>query len=287
MHSLDDLNAATPDAFAAMLEGVFEHAPWVAQATAAARPFATVTALHEALMATVSAVPQATLLGFLNGHPPLARGAFADPALTVASRDEQAGLALDALGAGYDRFAALSAAYAARFGFPFIICVRRHTAASVVRTLESRLAAGREEEVAASLAEIGLISRLRLVARVGGPGMPRCWGHLSTHVLDTARGRPAEGVAIELFREGVVLARAVTDRRGRTPQALIEGEPLRIGGYELRFHIGAYFAGWSPPVADPAWYDVIPVCFSIAEPEGDYHIPLLAAPWQYTTYRGS
>jgi 5-hydroxyisourate hydrolase-like protein (transthyretin family) len=65
---------------------------------------------------------------------------------------------------------------------------------------------------------------------------------------------------------------------------LISGEPLRIGTYELAFHVGAYFRATA---ADPPYLDIVPIRFSIAEPEGHYHVPLLVTPWSYTTYRGS
>jgi 2-oxo-4-hydroxy-4-carboxy-5-ureidoimidazoline decarboxylase len=121
---------------------------------------------------------------------------------------------------------------------------------------------------------------------VDGPDLPKTTGHLSTHVLDTARGKPAEGIRIELFREGTLIKEAITNPDGRTEEPLLFAEPLRIGRYELRFHLGDFYADW-PDVSDPPWHDVIPVRFAIAEPEGHYHIPLLLNAWSYTTYRGS
>jgi hydroxyisourate hydrolase len=111
-------------------------------------------------------------------------------------------------------------------------------------------------------------------------------------VLDTAHGRPAAGVGIELVRldgdDRTPLKTVATNADGRTDAPLIGGEPLRIGTYELTFHIGAYFAAQTPAaVADPPFLDVVPIRFAIAEPEGHYHVPLLATPWSYTTYRGS
>ena len=286
MLTLDALNAASPEDFVAALDGVFEHAPWVAAQAAASRPFATVAALHEALMMVARAAPADTALAFLCGHPALSPKALADPSLTAASRDEQGGLGLDSLGADLRRFEDGSAAYQAKFGFPFIVCVRRLTPPFVLRAMDRRLDNTMEAEREAAFGEIGYITRLRLKDRVTGPGMPKTGGHLSTHVLDTARGRAAEGVRIELFREGVPIKEGVTNKDGRTEEPLIEGEPLRIGRYELRFHVADYFAGW-PAVADPPWYDVIPIRFAIAEPEGHYHTPLLLGAWTYTTYRGS
>jgi len=104
-------------------------------------------------------------------------------------------------------------------------------------------------------------------------------------VLDTAAGRPAQGVKIELHEIGAsarsLLCAAVTNADGRTDAPLIAGEPLRIGAYELSFHVGGYFGH------DRAFFGVVPIRFSIAEPEGHYHVPLLVTPWSYTTYRGS
>lgn len=286
MITLEALNTATQDAFAAALDGVFEHAPWVPLAAAPARPFATVEALHAGLMDVVRNADAETQRRFLRGHPPLSAAAIST-ALTAESQAEQAGLGLAGLGSAARDFAAKSEVYTEAFQFPFIICARRHTPSSVLRMLGRRLGSTEEAERAAALQEVFYITRLRLVARVTGPGVPRTTGHLSTHVLDTGRGRPAEGVRIELFRDGALLREGVTNRDGRTPTPFIEGEPLRIGPHELRFHVGLYFAGWSPPVSDPPWYDVIPVPFFVTEPEGHYHTPLLVAPWQYTTYRGS
>ncbi|MBS0639594.1 MAG: 2-oxo-4-hydroxy-4-carboxy-5-ureidoimidazoline decarboxylase [Acetobacteraceae bacterium] len=286
MPTLDQLNALSDADFASALDGVFEHAPWIPLAAATQRPFATVTALHDALMTVVRTAAPDVCDDFLRGHPPLSPKALADPALTSASRSEQTGLGMASLGEDLARFETGSSAYEAKFGFPFIVCVRRQTPAFVLRGLQQRLDNDIAAERAAALDEIGYISRLRLVDRVTGPGMPRTGGHLSSHVLDTARGRPGAGIRIELFRENVLIKSGVTNRDGRTEEALIEGEPLRIGRYEMRFHVADYFADY-PYRADPIWYDVIPVRFGIAEPEGHYHIPLLLGAWTYTTYRGS
>lgn len=286
MHTLDQLNAMSNDDVVATLEGIFEHAPWVAAAAVAQRPFATVAALHDALMAVARAAPADVCLDFLRGHPPLSPKALADPSLTPSSRSEQTSLGMASLGERLAQFEASSSAYEARFGFPFIVCVRRQTPPFVLRGLQLRLANTAEQERAAALTEIGYITRLRLVDRISGPGLPPTTGHLSAHVLDTVQGRAAEGVRIELFCDGVLIKRDVTNRDGRTAAPLLTQEPLRVGRYELRFHVGVYFAGM-PDLGDPPWYDVIPICFGIAEPEGHYHIPLLLGAWTYTTYRGS
>jgi 2-oxo-4-hydroxy-4-carboxy-5-ureidoimidazoline decarboxylase len=286
MHTLDQLNTLPADRFAAALDGVFEHASWVAEAAASQRPFATVTALHDAMMAVVRAAPAEIRADFLRGHPPLSPKALADPGLTASSRAEQGGLGISSLGEHLEKFEASSSAYEDRFGFPFIVCVRRQTPLFVLRGLQSRLGNGLEQELDAALAEIGYITRLRLVDRVAGPGMPNTSGHLSTHVLDSTRGKAAEGVRVELFVEGTLTAESVTNHDGRPQVSLLPAGPLRAGRYELRFHVEDYFAGW-PDVPDPPWYDVIPIRFGIAKPEGHYHVPLLLGAWTYTTYRGS
>lgn len=116
-------------------------------------------------------------------------------------------------------------------------------------------------------------------------------GHLSTHVLDTARGVPASGIRIELhaIEPGAhrLLATAVTNRDGRTDAPLLSGESFRTGAYEILFHVAAYFADSGLALAEPSFLDIVPVRFRIAEPDGRYHIPLLVSPWSYATYRGS
>jgi 5-hydroxyisourate hydrolase len=98
---------------------------------------------------------------------------------------------------------------------------------------------------------------------------------LSTHVLDTVRGRPAAGVAIEL-RYGAEVIRATTDQDGRA--RLLEETPA--GEYELTFAVGDYFG-------ERPFLDRVPVRFSVADPDAHYHVPLLVSPWSYSTYRGS
>jgi 2-oxo-4-hydroxy-4-carboxy-5-ureidoimidazoline decarboxylase len=171
--SLADLNAASAADFVAALGDVFEHAPWVAAAAAAARPFSSVTALHDALMEVVRTAPRARLLGFLRGHPELGGKVARAGAMTDASKAEQGGLGLDRLGAeDFARFGRLNRAYRERFGFPFIICVRRQTRQSILDQFEQRLRNDADSELAAALAEIGHITRLRLAAKVEGPGVP-------------------------------------------------------------------------------------------------------------------
>src|SRR5215469_250758 len=143
-------------------------------------------------------------------------------------------------------------------------------------------------------------------------------GKLSTHVLDTAKGRPAAGLKIQLWRieakERRLLKEAVTNQDGRTETPLLSGEELKPGLYELLFQVGPYFQSLSrhsPAAAGKAdlsrrseakaegtentflesagdtFLDDVPVRFRILNPEENYHVPLLVSPWSYTTYRGS
>ncbi len=117
-------------------------------------------------------------------------------------------------------------------------------------------------------------------------------GRLSTHVLDTANGKPAEGVTIRLYRLSADSVRehvvsATTNADGRTDIPLLAGDACAPGPYELEFHIGAYFNAVGTIATDMPFLDVVPVRFTIAEADGHYHVPLLASPWSYTTYRGS
>lgn len=280
MTPLDTLNGADCTDFIDALEGVFEHAPWVAERTVPDRPFPTVAALHDALMATVEAASPAEIAAFLNAHPELA-GSALPPDLTAESAAEQVGLSMSAAPGAAD-LPALNHAYRDRFGFPFIIGVARHTPENILRSLTARLAADPAHERATALAEIRHITRLRLVARVSGPGAPATTGHLSTHVLDTALGRPAVSLVVTLHQEGRLLLTTATNADGRTAELLPAG-PLRQGQHTLTFATGAYFSARAQPV----FYGSIPIPFLITEPEGRYHIPLLLSPFGYSTYRGS
>ena len=117
-------------------------------------------------------------------------------------------------------------------------------------------------------------------------------GHLSTHVLDLVAGRPAEGVAIELHvlePQGAwrPLKQVRTNADGRTDAPLLTGAEFGRGTYMLTFHLGDYFERRGSAGAEPAFLDLVPVRFTVAEPGTHYHVPLLATPWSYSAYRGS
>ena len=117
-------------------------------------------------------------------------------------------------------------------------------------------------------------------------------GRLTTHVLDTALGRPAAGIAIALFRVAPSGGREklgdfVTNADGRCDRPLLEGAALAAGTYELTFAAGAYFDGLGQKLPNPKFLDEVTIRFGIASPEQHYHVPLLLSPYAYSTYRGS
>jgi 5-hydroxyisourate hydrolase len=114
-------------------------------------------------------------------------------------------------------------------------------------------------------------------------------GRLTTHVLDTALGRPAAGLTVELYRLGDTeerMATAETNADGRIDRPLLEGDAFLAGVYELRFHAGAYLRK-IVMLPDPSFLDIVPIRFGIAAPGEHYHVPLLLSPYGYSTYRGS
>lgn len=291
--ALTDLDAMPAADFTAALGAVYEHAPWVAAAAAARRPFATVEALAAAMRQVIEEAPEEARRALLAGHPDLAGPAARAGRIAPASVAEQAAAGLHRLSeAEVARFEALNAAYRARFGMPFILCVKRHGRASLLRTFEARLAADPEAERRTALAEVFRIAAIRLGGLIDGEGSPRITGRLSTHVLDTVRGRPAAGVGVALHEivsetETILVARAVTNADGRTDAPLIGGRPVPIATYELRFALGAYHRAAGHDLPDPPFLDIVPLRFGVAEPEGHYHVPLAATPWSFQTYRGS
>ena len=291
--ALQSLNEADEAGFVAALGDIYEHAPWVAEAVTGRRPFATLAALQAAMTAAVRGAPPDRRMALIEGHPDLAGKAARSGTMTSDSEAEQASAGLDRLSdEELARFHRLNGAYRDRFGMPFVVCVRRHTKDSILRQFERRLQNDAAAEIETALAEISRIVALRLDQRVEAPDRLAVNGRLSTHVLDACGGRPAAGVAVELLElsaggEPRLITSATTNRDGRTDQPLIGGRPLPIGSYELRFHIGDYFARLAAPQSDPPFLDVVPVRFAVAEPEGHYHVPLLATPWSFSTYRGS
>ena len=115
-------------------------------------------------------------------------------------------------------------------------------------------------------------------------------GKLSTHVLDTANGKPAAGMRVQLFwvepQADVLLRATVTNADGRTDGPMVDGDRFSAGTYKLVFHVGDYFAEAGHPDAR-RFLDVVPLLFVVDDSSKPYHVPLLVSPWAYSTYRGS
>lgn len=114
---------------------------------------------------------------------------------------------------------------------------------------------------------------------------------LSTHVLDTAHGRPAAGMRVELLRldgeTAVPVLQTRTNDDGRTDAPLLSGDTIPTGRWRLRFHAGEHFRALGLDLPEPPFVDVVTLDFGIADARGSYHVPLLCSPWSYSTYRGS
>jgi len=115
-------------------------------------------------------------------------------------------------------------------------------------------------------------------------------GKLTTHVLDTARGKPADGMSIRLYQiqspSRTLLLETATNHDGRCSAPLLEGATLKKGTYELLFLVKPYFHGFTGVAAEP-FLDEVPIRFTVGDDKVHYHIPLLVSPWSYSTYRGS
>jgi urate oxidase len=195
MLSLHAINALDEEQFTARLGPLFEGSPWIARATWAARPFASLAALHAALVATVQHSTLERKLALVRAHPDLAGRAAIAKQLTPESTREQASAGLDRLTPDeFARFTRLNAAYAERFGFPFVICVREHDKHGILAAFERRLANERDAEVETALAEIAKIAWLRLndlVADASGETVAlgsTSYGKSAVRLVKVARG---------------------------------------------------------------------------------------------------
>jgi 2-oxo-4-hydroxy-4-carboxy-5-ureidoimidazoline decarboxylase len=162
-YTLDQLNHLSTDAFVAALSGIFEHSPWVAEAAADARPYASVETLHRTMSQAVETAGEARQLALINAHPELAGKAAVRGELTAESTREQSGAGLaHCTQAEFDRLQALNATYREKFGFPFILAVRGYDRHGIIANFESRVNNSRADELRASLDQIYRIARFRL-----------------------------------------------------------------------------------------------------------------------------
>jgi 5-hydroxyisourate hydrolase len=124
----------------------------------------------------------------------------------------------------------------------------------------------------------------RRAAKSGGT-----MGRLSTHILDTASGKPAANVDIRLYAVNIdreLRTSLTSNLDGRTDHPLLEGDSMQTGTYELEFDVGSYFSAQGVQTSSPAFLNTVVIRFSVLAEE-NYHVPLLVSPWSYSTYRGS
>ncbi len=165
---VEALSGLPQAAFVARLGDIFEHSPWVPERAWAARPFASIDALHAAMVAAVDQAAEAEQLALICAHPELAGREAAAGTLTTASTGEQRGAGLDQCSAAeLQRLRSLNAAYRARFGFPFVIAVKGLSRYQIMDAIEARLEGDRATEFRACLAQIARIARFRLDALLG------------------------------------------------------------------------------------------------------------------------
>jgi 2-oxo-4-hydroxy-4-carboxy-5-ureidoimidazoline decarboxylase len=161
--TIAELNAASEDEFVMAIGFAFEDSPWIARAAAAQRPFGDAAEMHARMVDVVDAAGNDAQVALIAAHPDLAGRVAREGRLTAASTAEQAGAGLNALTpAEIARFDADNGAYRAKFGFPFVICARENTKASILGALTRRRENDRATEIAAALAEIAKIARLRI-----------------------------------------------------------------------------------------------------------------------------
>src|SRR5476649_2019192 len=211
--TLADLNACSKDDFVAALANIFEYSPWIAEQAASSRPFTGVKQLFAAMKGTVDRATPELRLALIKAHPDLANKTQRAAGLTVESDAEQNSVGLDRLSdAEYEAFERDNNAYRVKFGFPYIVCVRRHTKDSILRDFERRLLNDAKAETQKSIEEICRIAALRVDQLVISDDRLGVHGRLSTHVLDTHGGRPAAGVAVELVELSELGASRVVTR---------------------------------------------------------------------------
>jgi len=163
--TLDELNHLDDPAFAALLGGIYEHSPWVAEGAVAGRPYANVEALHRAMSSVVARAGGASQLALIRAHPELAGKAMTRKTLTADSTSEQSGAGLtECSPEELATLTALNDRYNAKFGFPFILAVKGHDRASVIAAFARRVESDRDTEFAENLRQIDRIAGLRLAS---------------------------------------------------------------------------------------------------------------------------
>jgi 2-oxo-4-hydroxy-4-carboxy-5-ureidoimidazoline decarboxylase len=236
-------------------------------------------------------------LQLLKSHPDLCLKIEAATEITEESKHEQKSAGLSTLTAEErETFTLLNNEYKVKFPFPFILAVRNASKQTVLSALRGRVNSTLEQEMDCALFQVNKIAWMRLLDVVDAPDGKSHGGFLTCHVLDTANGIPASGMVIELYiHENVdgaqqirLIKSFVTNSDGRLDGPALKGEEFKVGTYEWKFYVGDYFAQFSGSrISGTPFLDVVPLKFGLDDPTEHYHVPLLASPWSYSTYRGS
>jgi hydroxyisourate hydrolase len=254
---------------------------WIDEVAAGA-PFASPADLLDRARGAADPLEPAEIERALADHPRIGERPRGEDRSAAFSRAEQQAPDADdpELAA---QIAAGNAAYEARFGRVFLIRAAGRTRAEIHLEQQRRLALDDEADlriVADELREIALLRLERLLGEV-----PAKRSHLTTHVLDAARGVPASGLEVTLEHLAhdawTVIGRARTDADGRI--GLLGPAALPTGRYRVTFDTGAYFAAQGTST----FYPQVVVVVELADPAAHYHVPLLLSPFAYSTYRGS
>jgi len=294
------LDGLPEDAARRVLARCCDSPRWV-EAMLAIRPFERDRAVLEAAERLWWSLPEEEWLAAFAAHPRLG-----DPDVAEGwSRSEQAG-AVEADPGVLEGLVAGNREYEERFGFVFLLCATDRSAEEMLAALRGRLGRTREEELETAAGEQARIIRLRLerlaseTVTAGPAGHPGAGGEggdepgekgtrvaITTHVLDTASGYPADGVRVTLERAGrgrewTALFAGTTDADGRVPN-MLESKAAEPGVYRLRFDTGTYFERRG----QEAFHPHVEVSFRVSDATEHYHVPLLVSPFGFTTYRGS
>jgi 2-oxo-4-hydroxy-4-carboxy-5-ureidoimidazoline decarboxylase len=261
-------------------------APRWAAAVAAARPFATEPALFEAAERAWSAATPDDVRDALASHPRIGSRSDVDAKQgreRAWSSGEQA-RAAEGPAAIRERITKGNARYEELFGHVFVICATGLSAEEILAALDARLGNAPDDELRIAAAEQAKITRLRLEKLLGeGARGPSSRSSITTHVLDTSRGRPACGVPVVLLREADgalhTIGRSATDADGRARDLVPEGISIAAGIHRLVFETAAY---------DPeGFFPEIAITFQVRAPHEHHHVPVLLSPFGFSTYRGS
>jgi hydroxyisourate hydrolase len=277
---LERLNTATAEEAQQVFLACCSSPRWAA-AMVAGRPYADDDAVYAAGDEALAALGEDDIADALKGHARI--GDQAEGSAGAWSRQEQAGMS------GADSqlqgaMAQANAAYEAKFGRVYLVSAAGLTADELLTRLQTRLANDAEAERDVVRAEFAKINRLRLqrlLSPAAAEGVAPAT-NLTTHVLDAASGRPAVGVAVRLEdMTGTVLGAGATNDDGRIKD--IVGGPVGPGSYRLVFDTAAYHES----VGTQGFYPEVIISFTVTDQQQHHHVPLLLAPFAYSTYRGS